>query len=141
MEYSWTKNFYEEGDKPFDFKTFVKWNGFVFKLNYRMKIRRIYRKIIYNPLYQINCKFKPMRRFFKLKYKQILMFITVKIILYKLKKRKKEIIDIEKSPYSESIYINYRYDSPVKNYIQIRISTHGNLNSNADVLFLFKCCR
>lgn len=66
------------------------------------------------------------------RYKRVEM--AMPLIMDKLLLRGYKNLEIEKSPFSETVYIYIKkLDQPFKNYIKIRVSCHGLLKNNADV--------
>lgn len=123
MRYTWDKRF-DDSEDPFTFSEKFKHNLFVFKGNLKFIRERVGYFIT-----ELNDKVSSILY----KWRVFIFPIVVKIIVLKLKMKGKKDITIEKSPYSESTYIDYMYDGLFKNYIRIRVSMHANPNAKADI--------
>ena len=126
-KYTFSNGFYEDGEEKYSFRQALKYNWFIFKQNE-----------IKNRLHPFKSDFREFKLNFeiqKVKFiRKIEWFFVPKIIVLKLKLKGRKICKIQKSPYSESVYVIYDYlDSCVK----IRISSHSPSKNDNSNIYVF----
>ena len=131
-KYTFSKGFYDEEtieeDKLTLYESF-RWNIKSFKIMLIVKSS--------SWLFELKWKIKIISSNIALSLmpsKSFVINLVVKLILIKLKLRGKTIYNVEKSPYSESIYIMYDY---LDYNVKIRVSCHDPSRNDNSNIFVY----
>lgn len=125
MKYTFNKGFYEQDEERLNIKDSLRWNLVCLKSKVGI------------PLYYSR-KAEDFKSELRYKLFHLRLFLVVKIVVIKLTLRGRKKITVEKSPFSESVYIYYYYDGVSRNYVKIRVSGHRLKHSNSNLNILLK---